>query len=64
MIKIDFSFNTEYGVFSDAITLEDNHTFTDDEIEAMKQERLANWIAAITTLAEQFVETPIEDIVE
>jgi len=64
MIKIDFTFDTEYGVFSDAISLPDDHTFTDDEIEAIKQERLSNWITIITTLAEPIIETPIEDIVE
>ena len=63
-MKIDFTFDTEYGVFSDAISLPDDHTFTDDEIEAMKQERLSNWIAIITTLAEPIFETPAEDIVE
>ena len=63
-MKIDFQFNTEYGSFSDAITLEDNHTFTNEDIEVMKQERLTNWIAIITKPAEQVVETPTEDIVE
>jgi hypothetical protein len=46
-MKIDFTFDTEYGVFSDAISLPDDHTFTDDEIEAMKQERLTNWINSV-----------------
>lgn len=64
MIKIEFSFDTEYGVFSDAITLEDNHSFTEQEIEAMKQERVDNWIAVVTSPSEEVIETPIEDIVE
>jgi hypothetical protein len=64
MIKIDFTFDTEYGVFSDAISLPDDHTFTDDEIEAMKQERVDNWIAIITAPSEEVIETPVEDIVE
>jgi hypothetical protein len=64
-MKIDFTFNTDYGVFSDAISLPDDHTFTDDEIEAIKQERVNNWIAIITAPpSEEVVETPIEDIVE
>ena len=46
-MKIDFQFNTEYGVFSDALYLDDNHSFTEQEIEAMKQERVDNWIAVI-----------------
>jgi hypothetical protein len=64
MKKIDFTFDTEYGVFSDAISLPDDHTFTDDEIEAMKQERVDNWIAIITAPSEEVIETPTEDIVE
>lgn len=54
---IDFTFDTEYGSFSDALVLPDDHTFTDDEIEAMKQERLSNWIAIITA-------PPLEEVVE
>jgi hypothetical protein len=65
MIKIDFTFDTEYGVFSDAISLPDDHTFTDDEIEAMKQERVDNWIAILEAPpSEEVIETPVEDIVE
>jgi hypothetical protein len=64
-MKIDFTFDTEYGVFSDAISLPDDHTFTDDEIEAIKQERLSNWIAIITAPpSEEIIETSVEDIVE
>jgi hypothetical protein len=59
-MKIDFTFDTEYGSFSDALVLPDDHTFTDDEIEAMKQERLSNWIAIITP-AEQVEEIIIEE---
>jgi hypothetical protein len=63
-MKIDFTFDTEYGVFSDAISLPDDHTFTDNEIEAIKKERLSNWIAIITAPSEEVIEAPIEDIVE
>jgi len=48
-MKIDFSFDTQYGKFADAIVLPDEHTLTDAEIEAMKQQRLDNWIAVLTT---------------
>ena len=51
-MKIDFSFDTQYGNFSDAIHLPDDHNFTDDEIEAMKQQRLNNWIAIVTPAEE------------
>jgi hypothetical protein len=46
-MQIKFAFETKYGQFSDALHLDEGHTFTDDEIEAMKQERLTNWIAVI-----------------
>lgn len=48
MIKIDFSVDTKHGRFSDAIHLPDDHTFTDEQIEAMKQQRVDNWVAYIT----------------
>jgi len=64
MIKIDFEFQTQYGVYRDALYLDDNHSFTEQEIEAMKQERVDNWIAFITAPSEEVVEAPIEDIVE
>jgi hypothetical protein len=47
-MKIDFSFSSQYGTFSDALHLPDDHAFTDVEIEAMKQQRFDNWIAVIT----------------
>jgi hypothetical protein len=46
-MKIDFSFDTAHGKFADALNLPDDHTFTDIEIEVMKQQRLDNWIAVI-----------------
>jgi hypothetical protein len=53
MIKINFSFDTQYGTFADALILPDNHTFTDAEIEAIKQERLDDWIAVVSATAEE-----------
>jgi len=47
MIKIDFEFDSQYGVFRDALHLPDDHTFTDDEIQAMKQQRYDNWLTII-----------------
>jgi hypothetical protein len=47
-MQIIFEFDTPYGVFRDALYLPDDHTFTDEEIQAMKQERVDNWISAVT----------------
>jgi hypothetical protein len=44
MIKIDFEFQTKHGKFADALHLPDNHTFTEAEIQAMKEQRRDNWI--------------------
>ena len=43
-----------YGmnIFRDAIVLEDGVTLTDNEIDAIKQQRFDNWIAFITTIPE------------
>lgn len=48
MIQIIFEFDTQYGVFRDALYLPEDHAFTDEQITAMKQQRLDNWIAVIT----------------
>lgn len=48
MIKIDFEFETAHGKFADALHLPDDHGLTDAQIDAMKQQRLDNWIAVVT----------------
>ncbi len=55
MTKIDFEFDTPHGVFRDALHLPDDHTFTDAEIQAMKQQRVDNWIAVVTA-------PPVEEV--
>ena len=59
-MKIDFSFSSQYGTFSDALHLEDDHGLSNEQIEAMKQQRFDNWIAVIT--APPVEETPIEEV--
>jgi hypothetical protein len=44
MIKIAFTKSEGDLVYSDALYLELDHTFTETEIEAMKQERFDNWL--------------------
>jgi hypothetical protein len=46
-MEIDFEFTTPYGVFRDALHLPEDHTFTDEQIAAMKQERLDNWLFVV-----------------
>ena len=60
MIKIDFEFDTPHGVFRDALHLPDDHGMTDDEIQAMKQQRLDNWLAIVNAppVEETAEETP------
>ena len=58
-MKIDFSFSSQYGTFSDALHLPDDHGLSDKQIEAMKQARFDNWIAVIT--APSVEETPMEE---
>jgi hypothetical protein len=46
---IPFAYNTEYGLFSDSLWFPDNEpVLSDAEIEAMKQQRLANWLVIVT----------------
>jgi hypothetical protein len=47
MLQIIFEFATKYGTYRDALYLPDDHGLTDAEIEALKQQRLDNWIAIV-----------------
>ena len=46
-MKIDFEFDSTYGVFRDALHLPDDHGLSDAEIEAMKKQRFDNWLAIV-----------------
>ena len=43
-MKIDFEFETQYGVFRDALYLPEDHNFTTAQIAEMQVERLNNWL--------------------
>lgn len=47
MIKIDFEFESQYGVFRDALHLPPDHGFSEAEIAALKQQRFDNWLAIV-----------------
>lgn len=47
MITITFFFDTEHGMFADALHLPDDHGMSEAEIEAMKQQRLENWLSIV-----------------
>jgi hypothetical protein len=47
-MKIEFEFKTPHGLYRDALHLAEDHSFTDEEIQAMKQERVDNWIAIVS----------------
>lgn len=59
MLKIDFEFESKYGVFRDALHLSDDHGMTDDQIADMKQQRFDSWIAIIEAPP---VEVPAEEL--
>jgi hypothetical protein len=52
-MKIDFEFETIHGMYRDALHLPDDHTFTDSEIQAMKQQRFDNWFALLTAASSE-----------
>ena len=51
MNSINFSFETEFGLFSDAIVLSDEEmaAITQAEVDAIKQTRLDNWLAIVNS---------------
>ena len=62
-MQIRFSYETKYGIFSDALNLPDDHTFTEEELTAMKEQRRDNWVAYIdsTQVATQTEEETLQD---
>ena len=54
-MKIDFIINTEFGIFNDALILDDDITYLDNDIEIMKQNRLNNWLAIVNPLLQDNV---------
>lgn len=61
-MKIDFEFETPHGLFRDALHLADDHTFTEEQIQTMKQERVDNWIAVVTAPPVEEEVVPTEEI--
>jgi hypothetical protein len=46
--KLNFEADTPYGVYRDTLILPVGHSLTKDDIEQMKQARVANWVAVLT----------------
>ena len=65
MIKIDFEKSKDGYTFKDALWLPDNHTYTDAELEAMKQQRFDTWYDLVTNPPVETQEpgTPIPDTI-
>lgn len=53
MQQIIFEFPTQHGVFRDALYLPDDHGLTDDQVQALKQERLDNWLSFVAAQSSQ-----------
>jgi hypothetical protein len=47
MDRIVFEFQTKHGVFRDALYLPADHGLSEAQIEALKQERLNNWLVVV-----------------
>lgn len=63
-MNISFEFlHPIYGVYKDTLCLPDDHEFTDNELEEMKQQRYDNWTNYIeTSSAKQSIEeVPVEE---
>lgn len=48
MVKVEIEFESAFGMFRDAITLPDDHGFSKEEIEAIKQQRFQKWLELVT----------------
>jgi hypothetical protein len=60
-MKIDFEFQTEHGLFRDALHLSDDHGLSEEQLQAMKEQRRDAWIAVVSAPP---VEEPEQDYIE
>lgn len=58
-MKIDFQFESKYGLFADALYFEDDAVPDEATIESLKQERFNAWLYNIENPP---VETPQEEV--
>ena len=61
MIKIDFEFQSPYGIFRDALHLPADHGFSEAEINTLKQQRFDNWWAMVSAPAPEPVPADVVD---
>jgi hypothetical protein len=59
-MKIDFEFETEFGVFRDSLDLPDDVTYGEDAIQNMKEQRRDKWIEFIKNAPEVVIEETID----
>lgn len=59
-MKINFEFTTEYGIFRDALYLDDDHQLSELEITELKEDRRDNWLYVIEN--QSTTETEIVEI--
>jgi len=57
---VEFEFETEFGLFKDALHFADDSLPSEKEIEAMKVARRDNWVAAVKAASES-TDPPIEE---
>jgi len=55
-MMIDFEISRDGVVYRDALSLPDDHTFTDQEIENMKEAKYAAWVAFIEQASQEVIE--------
>lgn len=60
-VQLVFEFTTRYGVYRDALYLPDDHGLSDADIEALKQQRVDNWLAIVEAPPPTVEEAPIEE---
>lgn len=61
-MTIEFEYQTTYGIFRDALHLPDDHGLSQEQIQAMQEERLNNWLAIVDNASNSSEEqTPAQE---
>lgn len=53
-MQINFEFETVYGRYCDTLNLPDDHTFKDEAIQDMKQQRVDKWLEFMSVPPQNF----------
>lgn len=57
-MKIDFEKTDGIHTYRDAIELSDDHNYTFEELEAVKEQRFYDWLQSVKSISQDIADAP------